>query len=143
MLNTLGTVTPPAVFLSVEIHKFHQAFTPSADIKAGQPVKLNTDGTIAPIVSGTDARDLMIGIAMNDITQASGLECTIIMRAYALVQAISSAACATGPVKYGGYDSTNLRIIYVHAIVGTDVTWGHALNAATATGQILDVAILP
>lgn len=146
--STLGVITPPAIFLTVEIHKLHLAFKVGTDVKAGQPVKLNSDGTIAPIVAGTDSRDLMIGIALRDtpaVDLSGGLqpEATIIMRGYATLQAISGAAVVIGPVKYSGYDATNLRVKFATATVGTDDVYGHCLDGAAGTGTIIEVVVLP
>ena len=64
-LHKVGGRTPQAVIYKSESHKLHQAF-PVKDgdtIVQGQPVKLNTDGTISPYTG--DEGEVYLGIAVN------------------------------------------------------------------------------
>jgi len=139
--STLGSVTPVAVFLDVEIHKLHRAFTPAADIHQAQACKLNSSGLVIPIVGGTDVKDACIGYAMNTVLQASGDQATIIMRGYTHITGEASATMTVGPVKYTGYNTTTGRPTFSPATIGTDAVWGHALEAG-ASGAAIEIVLL-
>lgn len=94
-LHKVGGRTPQAVIYKNESHKLHQAF-PVKDgntIVQGQPVKLNTDGTISPY-TGTEG-EVYLGIAVNYSkypaypATAAGVEVTVMMEGFAVIHGIA------------------------------------------------------
>lgn len=65
-LTQWGEETPRVVIYKSESHKLHQAFMvkKGSNVLAGQPVALNTDGTIKPF-TGVDS-EIYLGIAATD-----------------------------------------------------------------------------
>lgn len=107
-LHKVGGRTPQAVIYKSESHKLHQAFpVKSGDIIVqGQPVKLNTDGTISPYTGAAD--DMYLGIAVNYSKypaypeSAAGVEVTVMVEAFAIIHGIAKAKITTGYVKTDG-----------------------------------------
>lgn len=100
-LHKVGGRTPQAVIYKSESHKLHQAF-PVKDgdtIVQGQPVKLNTDGTISPY-TGAEG-EVYIGIAVNYSkypaypATAAGVEVTVMMEGFAVIHGIAKAEITT------------------------------------------------
>lgn len=96
-LHKVGGRTPQAVIYKSESHKLHQAF-PVNDgdtIVQGQPVKLNTDGTISPYTGAED--EVYLGIAVNYSkypaypATAAGVEVTVMMEGFAVIHGIAQA----------------------------------------------------
>ena len=94
-LHKVGGRTPQAVIYKSESHKLHQAF-PVKDgdtIVQGQPVKLNTDGTISPY-TGAEG-EVYLGIAVNYSkypaypATAAGVEVTVMMEGFAVIHGIA------------------------------------------------------
>lgn len=107
-LHKVGGRTPQAVIYKSESHKLHQAF-PVKDgdtIVQGQPVKLNTDGTISPY-TGTEG-EVYLGIAVNYSkypaypATAAGVEVTVMMEGFAVIHGIAKAKITTGYVQTDG-----------------------------------------
>lgn len=105
-LHKVGGRTPQAVIYKSESHKLHQAF-PVKDgdtIVQGQPVKLNTDGTISPYTEG----EVYLGIAVNYSkyhaypATAAGVEVTVMMEGFAVIHGI-----AKGEITKTGYVQTD------------------------------------
>lgn len=103
-LHKVGGRTPQAVIYKSESHKLHQAF-PVKDgdtIVQGQPVKLNTDGTISPYI-GVES-EVYLGIAVNYSkypaypATAAGVEVTVMMEGFAVIHGIAKAE-----IKQTGY----------------------------------------
>lgn len=107
-LHKVGGRTPQAVIYKSESHKLHQAFpVKSGDtIVQGQPVKLNTDGTISPYTGS--AGDMYLGIAVNYSKypaypeSADRVEVTVMVEAFAIIHGIAKAEITTGYVKTDG-----------------------------------------
>lgn len=94
--------------LKSESHKLFQEFEVVAgtNLKKGQPVTLETAGTIDQAVTGT-ARHAVIGFAVQDAL--AGELVTVMMKAFAIVFMESATASLTaGPVKIhaNGYNGT-------------------------------------
>ena len=127
------------LFLKSESHKLHHAFEAAAVIQAGQPVKLNADGTIIPAVSAEPAINI-IGYSIhnakvNDVA-------TIMMKPYLIVWAEPKAAVAAGPVAYNG-QATNPDFISVaaEAIAGDGSAIGFALDQSLGADEPIRVAL--
>ena len=100
-LHKVGGRTQQAVIYKSESHKLHQAF-PVNDgdtIVQGQPVKLNTDGTISPY-TGAEG-EVYLGIAVNYSkypaypATAAGVEVTVMMEGFAVIHGIAKAEITT------------------------------------------------
>ena len=107
-LHKVGSRTPQAVIYKSESHKLHQAF-PVKDgdtIVQGQPVKLNTDGTISPYTG--DEGEVYLGIAVNYSkypaypAMAAWVEVTVMMEGFAVIHGIANTA-----IKTTGYVQTD------------------------------------
>lgn len=107
-LHKVGGRTPQAVIYKSESHKLHQAFPvkSSDNIVQGQPVKLNTDGTISPYTGAAD--DMYLGIAVNYSKypaypeSAAWVEVTVMVEAFAIIHGIAKEKITTGYVKTDG-----------------------------------------
>ena len=100
-LHKVGGRTPQAVIYKSESHKLHQAF-PVKDgdtIVQGQPVKLNSDGTISPY-TGVDS-EVYLGVAVNYSkypaypATAAGVEVTVMMEGFAIIHGIAKEGITT------------------------------------------------
>lgn len=107
-LHKVGGRTSQAVIYKSESHKLHQAF-PVKDgdtIVQGQPVKLNTEGTISPYTGAED--EVYLGIAVNYSkypaypATAAGVEVTVMMEGFAVIHGIAKAEITTGYVQTDG-----------------------------------------
>lgn len=97
-MNILGTKTKNAAIYKHESHKLHQAFSAADEVKdliyAGNPVALQTDGTIENF---TGANGIYLGIATtpgaaNMYPPSSlGKEVTVAVQGYMIVRGIASA----------------------------------------------------
>lgn len=100
-LHKVGGRTPQAVIYKSESHKLHQAFPVKngETIVQGQPVKLNTDGTISPYTGVED--EVYLGIAVNYSkypaypATAAGVEVTVMMEGFAVIHGIAKADIKT------------------------------------------------
>lgn len=100
-LHKVGSRTPQAVIYKSESHKLHQAFPVKKGdtIVQGQPVKLNTDGTISPYTGGEE--EIYIGIAIGYSKypayppSAVGVEVTVMVQGYTVIHGIAKEAIAT------------------------------------------------
>lgn len=95
-----GRITQGAIYKS-ESHKLHQAF-PVKDgdtLVQGQPVKLNTDGTISPY-TGVEG-EVYLGIAVNYSkyptypAMEAWVEVTVMMEGFAVIHGIAKAKITT------------------------------------------------
>lgn len=107
-LYKVGGRTLQAVIYKNESHKLHQTF-PVKDgdtIVQGQPVKLNTDGTISPYTGAED--EVYLGIAVNYSkypaypATAAWVEVTVMMEGFAVIHGIAKAE-----IKTTGYVQTD------------------------------------
>lgn len=107
-LHKVGGRTPQAVIYKSESHKLHQAFPVKGGgtIVQGQPVKLNTDGTISPY-TGVKS-EVYLGIAVNYSkypaypATAAGVEVTVMMEGFAVIHGIAKDDITTGYVQTDG-----------------------------------------
>lgn len=107
-LHKVGGRTPQAVIYKSESHKLHQAFPVNNGdiIVQGQPVKLNTNGTISPYTGGKD--EVYLGIAVNYSkypaypATTAGIEVTVMMEGFAVIHGIAKAE-----IKDTGYVQTD------------------------------------
>lgn len=96
ILRKVGIPTPQTVIYKSESHKLHQAFPAKktsgvvAEIVPGQPVKLNTDGTIEPY----NGSGIYLGIAVTDSQNPCypegelGPEVTVMVEAFAVIYGV-------------------------------------------------------
>lgn len=111
-LHKVGGRTLQAVIYKSESHKLHQAFpVKNGDtVVQGQPVKLNTDGTISPYIGAEG--EVYLGIAVNYSkypaypaypATAAGVEVTVMMEGFAVIHGIAKAKITkTGYVQTDG-----------------------------------------
>lgn len=107
-LHKVGGQTLQAVIYKSESHKLHQAFQVKKGdtIVQGQPVKLNTDGTISPYI-GVEG-EVYLGIAVNYSkypaypAMAALVEVTVMMEGFAVIHGIAKAE-----IKETGYVQTD------------------------------------
>ena len=146
----VGYNTPRAIFKS-ESHKLHQAFPvkKGESVIQGQPVVLNTDGTIQGFKS-TDAVKNIIGwAATNSINPAyeeskqhGPLEVTVMVRGYAIIWGVSKAALTTGPVKpTGAKDADNTYAEY-EADSATAAPIAYNLTPASTAGDLVQILVI-
>jgi hypothetical protein len=127
-LNTRGK------FLQQEEGKIALEFvTGTGGIKAGQPVKIATDGTIVAWAK-TDLQHKLLGFAYTD--GAVGDYVTVITRGFAIQWGITSFNGATNAQEatFNGYDSTHDP---GDGILGWN-TWGAMTDVTDMVAWILD-----
>lgn len=126
-LTLMGSKTPRAVIYKTESHKLCQAFnvkvtdSVQATIVKGQPVKLETDGTISPY-TGTG---IYLGIAITDTINPAyraqkdfPIEVTVLMEGFAVVNWVAAADNQTAG--YVATDGTLVNNRYVKAAASVD-----------------------
>lgn len=139
MPSTVGSTTK-TIFLHQQSHKLSIEFTVKAgtSVKAGMPVELHTDGTVAPVTTAT-AATTGIGIALTD--RAAGEKVTVLTRGFVTVQAWAKTPMNAGPVIWDSYDGTNLVNLYDDTAVTATNIAGWALNAAASANDPITVLI--
>ena len=142
-MTLVGQKTPRAVIYKSESHKLHQAFCVKADTKIvkGQPVKLETDGTISPY-TGTR---IYLGIAVTDnINHAYHaqrnfpVEVTVMVEGFAIVNWV--AAADSTPAGYVTPGAALLNDRYVKGTTSSSETKFIALNAGD-TNEVIQVLV--
>lgn len=138
-LHKVGGRTPNAVIYKSESHKLHQAFPvkEGSTIVNGQPVKLNTDGTISPYTGASG--EIYLGIAVNFSKYPcyppteQGPEVTIMVEGFSVVHGIAKAAITTtGYVQTDGtLDATGVYPNYSPSASNAETKF-IALNIAEA-----------
>lgn len=147
-MNILGAKTKKAVIYKHESHKLHQAFSvkeaEEETIDAGNPVMLNTDGTI----SNYDGTGLFIGIAMTpgaaNVYPPStlGKEITVAVRGYMIVRAVAAETIdATQYLEPAGVHATEPYFTYKKTATATETKFV-ALSQAAAEGDLIEILIL-
>ena len=133
-MYTLGDNTTTIFFKGFVGSNLFEEFTTSAEIKAGQLVKLTNAGLAAPI-SANDNQALTIGVAFADA--ASGANVTVAMRGYGTIIAEGSASMNAGPVKFASFTAgtgLNRFVAAVEASAGfVAATSGGAVTTALPT----------
>lgn len=136
----VGVKTPQAVIYKSESHKLHQAFVVKDEqtIIQGQPVMLNTDGTISPY-TGTG---IYLGIAITDSVYPAypGNEVTVMVEGFAVVYGVASAALTAGYVNPAVPDQDSLYVKYANTASSAASNF-IALNAADAAGDLVQVLV--
>ena len=141
-MTAVGSKTKQTVIYKSESHKLHQAFPVKKDevILQGQPVQLNTDGTIQAYF-GTG---IYLGIAVTD-TQYPAYpvgekipEVTVMVEGYALCNWVSNAEVKCGYVKPSG-ELLNSRFVKAdHADAETHFI---AITPADEANELIQVLI--
>lgn len=138
-LHKVGGQTLQAVIYKSESHKLHQAF-PVKDgdtIVHGQPVKLNTDGTISPYTGAED--EVYLGIAVNYSkypaypAMAAWVEVTVMMEGFAVIHGIAKdKITTTGYVQTDGtLDASGTYPNFSPSVSGAETKF-IAINTAEA-----------
>lgn len=142
-MTLVGQKTPRAVIYKSESHKLHQAFCVKADNKIvkGQPVKLETDGTISPY-TGTG---IYLGIAVTDNINPAykaqrnfPVEVTVMVEGFAIVNWV--AAAESTPAGYVTPGAALLNDRYVKGTTSSSETKFIALNAGDAN-EVIQVLV--
>lgn len=150
-MRMFGDKTPGVVIFKSESHKLHQAFPVKKGEKVvkGQPVVLNTDGTIQGFKTGNTLSSI-IGWAVTDSTypayqesrQHGPVDVTVMVTGYAIVYGVSKGALTTVPVKpTGSLDSTG-RFAEYEATVEGDARVAINLTPASGAGELIQILIL-
>ena len=142
-MTLVGQKTPRAVIYKSESHKLHQAFCVKADTKIvkGQPVKLETDGTISPY-TGTG---IYLGIAVTDNINPAyhaqrnfPVEVTVMVEGFAIVNWV--AAADSTPAGYVTPGAALLNDRYVKGTTSSSESKFIALNAGD-TNEVIQVLV--
>ena len=142
-MTLVGQKTPRAVIYKSESHKLHQAFCVKADTKIvkGQPVKLETDGTISPY-TGTG---IYLGRAVTDNINPAyhaqrnfPVEVTVMVEGFAIVNWV--AAADSTPARYVTPGAALLNDRYVKGTTSSSETKFIALNAGD-TNEVIQVLV--
>ena len=147
----VGYNIPRAAIFKSESHKLHQAFPvkEGESVIQGQPVVLNTDGTIQGFKS-TDAVKNIIGWAATDSInpaykeskQHGPIEVTVMVRGYAIIWGVSKNALTTGPVKPTGLkDAENIYAEY-EADSATAAPIAYNLTPAAEAGDLVQILVI-
>lgn len=140
----VGTPTTEAVIHKSESYKLHQAFPVKSGqtIIQGQPVALNTDGTIQPYY-GTG---VFLGIAVTNSEYPTypatdlGVEVTVMVQAYAIVYGLAQAALDAGPVVPVSLSEDSIYVTYKR-----DEAEGHptfiSINPATEANELIQILV--
>lgn len=108
-------------------------------VRKGQPVALESDGRISGLKAATSPVSV-IGTSLHD--GISGQIVTVCMRAHRIQYCeAGTASLNAGPVKIYGYNTTTNYVEVDDASVTYADQWGWALDAATADGDVIRVAI--
>jgi len=160
-MTKFGDRTPSVIVFKSESHKLAHSFPVKSGetVKKGQPVVLNTDGTIQGFKNG-DALNKIIGYAINDSAtpayqaskQYGAVEVTVSVSGQAIINAVAGVELTAGPVKpTGAMDSTGRFAKYIQTSAG-DLTLtppvlpekaiAIALNEADADGDLIQILFL-
>ena len=147
----VGYNTPRAAIFKSESHKLHQAFPvkEGESVIQGQPVVLNTDGTIQGFKS-TDAIKNIIGWAATDSInpaykeskQHGPIEVTVMVRGYAIIWGVSKGALTTGPVKPTGLKDTDNTYAEYDADSATAAPIAYNLTPASVAGDLVQILVI-
>lgn len=141
-ITILGEQTKTIFLKGIENHKLHQEFEVGAGqtIKKGQPVILDTDGTVKP-AAATEKTNNIIGWSIHDGAAEEFI--TVGMRAMAIVWASPNGAVDAGPVAYNGMNITDGMYNAFKAIGDDDdALAGWQLDKATAKDEMVRVAVI-
>lgn len=149
--HKVGYNTPRAAIFKSESHKLHQAFPvkEGESVIQGQPVVLNTDGTIQGFKSTNAVKNIIgwaatdsINPAYKESKQHGPIEVTVMVRGYAIIWGVSKAALTTGPVKpTGSKDAENIYAEY-EADSATADPIAYNLTPASAAGDLVQILVI-
>lgn len=147
----VGYNTPRAAIFKSESHKLHQAFPvkEGESVIQGQPVVLNTDGTIQGF-KPTDAVKNIIGWAATDSInpaykeskQHGPIEVTVMVRGYAIIWGVSKGTLTTGPVKPTGLKDADNTYAEYDADSTTAAPIAYNLTPASAAGDLVQILVI-
>lgn len=142
-----GSPTPQTVIFKSESHKLHQAFPVAKDdsgknkvIVPGQPVMLNTDGTIEAYF-GTG---VYLGIAVNGSEYPVypegnlGSEVTVAVEGFMVVYGHASGEVAPGYVAPEKLETDSQYVSYKASAGATNFI---AMTAASEAGELIQVLV--
>lgn len=131
---------PTVRIIETEPIGLHKGFTVgAADVKIGQPVKLDATGKVVALAANDNAA-LYIGNCVQ--SKKVSEQVTVAMVARLVVNALSSAALNPGPVKYNGMDATTNKAKYTTlAATEEPLTVGWALTVASGALGAIEVAL--
>lgn len=140
-LTAFGGPTKSIFLNEAESHKLHLAFTVAngQTVKKGQPVKLNADGLILPCATDGSEAKAMIGYSIQNA--AAGEECTIAVKGYAVIYAMSAASQNAGMVSYNGVNGTDGNYTNYATSVAANMN-GWSMDKATAANQLIRVILI-
>lgn len=151
-LTLIGQTTPRAVIYKHESHKLHQAFPvkvtdgAAAVIVKGQPVGLNTDGTVSPWNSSSTT--IYLGIAVTDSVNPAyaaqrgfPVEVTVMVVGFAIVNWVANAANQAAGYVTAGSTLLNNRYVKASAASANTVTDFIALHPTTAANEVVQVLV--
>jgi predicted RecA/RadA family phage recombinase len=134
MPNSYGGTTAKGPFF-IPSDRPHVSAPAILAIKAGQPVKLDSAGKWTPLTAGGLYTD-MVGVALMDA--AIGEECTVAVKGYIVLNAISGGAVVPGPVEYADQAGAGNKARFVTS-TGVTKTVGYALDVAASAGTAVRV----
>lgn len=144
-LTMWGEETLRATIYKSESHKLHQSFTVKNEKKIyqGQPVALNTEGTIQPYTG--DLEEIYLGIAVTDSINPAyqpqrnvDLEVTVAVEGFMICNWVSKDAVKVGYVKV---DGTMLSDHFPVAATSDTATNFIALNSADTGNEVIQVLV--
>jgi hypothetical protein len=131
-MNTLGGTTTTIFFKGFSGKNLFEEFKAAAAIKAGQFVKITTDGEVTPISAGDNAL-LIVGVAFADA--AEDAQVTVAMRGYGTLIAEGSAGMTPGPVKFASFTAGTGLNRFAQA-TETSAGWMAATSGGAVTTAI-------
>jgi len=153
VLRKVGVPTPQTVIYKSESHKLHQAFAVKKtdgvveEIVPGQPVKLNSDGTI----SAYTGSGIYLGIAVTDSQNPCypegqlGPEVTVMVEGFAVIYgevkaSVSDLACVY--VAPAAKTAGNLYVPY-DATASSGATESHFINLTPGAdeGELIQILV--
>jgi hypothetical protein len=150
-LTLFGEKTPRAIIYKHESHKLHQSFAVKVTegvtetILQGQPVKLNSDGTVSKYTGASG--EIYLGIAVTDSPTPAyaaqrgwPVEVTVMVQGFCICNWVATAAITPG---YVTVDGTYLNNYFPKATqAGSNVVTNFiALNSASAANDVIQVLV--
>lgn len=135
MPETFGDKTPNALWVKTTAHQITEQFTvkAGATVNKGEPLKLHTDGTVLPFVTGDD-ESIRIGTSLHKA--AAGEKCTVILNGRTIILGQADGDTVAGPVKYTTFDTVTKRPKYSDLSVTPAITSGWALDNVLDTAEM-------
>jgi len=139
-ISTTVSSTPQPVFYFKEPQKMAVSRTAAAAIRAGAPITMNTIGQFVEATSATNPQGI---IGFSQQAAALGEECTVNMRAWAIITGLSAVATqASGPVKIGAFQSAFGYFRYAAGVIGTDNIMGISLDVGIAQDDLIQILVI-